>query len=117
MEITLSSSNIDIYTRLEVLLVLKLSRDTDTITEARNLIDELYKRGEIQNELKNRISLDKFCTREMQLPIKLFEQHAFKTRPKIEEPKSIFMNKPTHEENLSQPSQTKNKQHKIISLF
>ena len=33
----------DIYTRLEVLLGLKLSGHTDTLTEASNLIDELYK--------------------------------------------------------------------------
>ena len=44
-------SNInDIYTRLQILLGLNLSGHTDTLTEASNLIDELYKRGEIQNE-------------------------------------------------------------------
>ena len=37
-------------TRLEILLGLNLSGHTDTLTEASNLIDELYKRGEIQNE-------------------------------------------------------------------
>ena len=37
------SNIIDIYTRLEVLLGLKLSGHTDTLTEASNLIDELYK--------------------------------------------------------------------------
>ena len=36
----------DIYTRLEVLLGLNLSGLTDTLTEASDLIDELYKRGE-----------------------------------------------------------------------
>ena len=36
------------YTRLEILQGLKLSDNTDTFTEASNLIDELYKRGEIQ---------------------------------------------------------------------
>ena len=35
------SNIIDIYTRLEVLLGLKLSGHTDTLTEASNLIDEL----------------------------------------------------------------------------
>ena len=35
---------IDIYTRLEVLIGLKLSGHSDTLTEANNLIDELYKR-------------------------------------------------------------------------
>ena len=44
-------SNIfDIYNRLEVLLGLKLRGHTDTITEASNLIDDLYKIGEIQNK-------------------------------------------------------------------
>ena len=44
------SNIIDIYTRLEVLLGLKLSGHPDTLTEASNLIDELYKLGEIQNK-------------------------------------------------------------------
>ena len=35
-------------TRLEILLGLKYSGHTDTLTEANNLIDELYKRVEIQ---------------------------------------------------------------------
>ena len=51
---------IDIYTRLEVLLGLRLSGHSDTITEASNLIDELYKRGEIQNKQQYRNALDKF---------------------------------------------------------
>ena len=41
---------INIYTRLEILLGIKLSGHTDTLTEASDLIDELYKRGEIQND-------------------------------------------------------------------
>ena len=41
----IQSNIIDIYTRLEVPLGLKLSGHTDTLTEASNLIDELYKRG------------------------------------------------------------------------
>ena len=53
---------IDIYTRLEVLLGLKLSGHTDTRTEASNLIDELYKQGEIQNKQQYRNALDKFST-------------------------------------------------------
>ena len=56
------SNIIDIYTRLEVLLGLKLSGHTDTLTEASNLIDELYKRCEIQNEQQYRNALDKFYT-------------------------------------------------------
>ena len=54
------SKIIDIYTRLEILLGLKLSGHTDTLTEASNLIDELYKRGEIQNEHQFRNALNKF---------------------------------------------------------
>ena len=58
------SKLIDNYTRLEVLLGLKLSGHSDTLTEASNLIDELYKRGEIQNKQHYRNDLNKF-------PIKL----------------------------------------------
>ena len=50
------------YTRLQVLLGLKLSGHTDTLTEASNLIDELYKRGEIQNKQQYRNALNKFQT-------------------------------------------------------
>ena len=56
-------SNInDIHKRLEVLLGLKLLGHTDTLTEASNLIDELYKRGEIQNKQQFRNALNKFST-------------------------------------------------------
>ena len=54
------SNIIDIYTRLEILLGLKLSGHTDILTEASNLIDELYKRGEIQNKQQYRNALNKF---------------------------------------------------------
>ena len=54
VKIITTSNIIDIYTRLEVLLGLKLSCNTDTLTEASNLIDELYKRGERQNEQQYR---------------------------------------------------------------
>ena len=47
LKIIIPNNIIDIYTRLEILLGLKLSGHTDTLTEASNLIDELYKRGEI----------------------------------------------------------------------
>ena len=59
-KIIIPSNIIDIYTRLEVLLGLELSGHTDTLTEASNLIDELYKRGEIQNKQQHRNALDKF---------------------------------------------------------
>ena len=50
LKIIIPSNIIDIYTKLEILLGLKLSGHTDTLTEASNLIDELYKRGETQNK-------------------------------------------------------------------
>ena len=53
-KIIIPSNIIDIYTRLEILLGLKLCGHTDTLTEAGNLIDELYKRGEIQNKQQYR---------------------------------------------------------------
>ena len=54
VKIIIPSNIIDIYTRLEILLGLKLSGHTDTLTEASNLIDELYKRGEIQTKQQYR---------------------------------------------------------------
>ena len=62
VKIIIPSNIIDIYTRLEILLGLKLSGHTDTLTEASNLIDELYKRGEIQNKQQYRNALNKFQT-------------------------------------------------------
>ena len=61
-KIIIPSNIIDIYTRLEILLGLKLSGHTDTLTEASNLIDELYKRGDIQNKQQYRNALNKFQT-------------------------------------------------------
>ena len=62
VKIIIPSNIIDIYTRLEVLLGLKLSGHTDTLTEASNLIDELHKRGEIPNKQQYRNALNKFQT-------------------------------------------------------
>ena len=53
----------------------------------------------------------------MELPSKLLEQIAFNTRPKIEEHMLIVMDKSIHEEHLSQPLQTNNKQFKIAVTF
>ena len=53
----------------------------------------------------------------MELPSKLLEQIAFNTRPKNEEHMIIVMDKSTHEEHLSQPLQTNNKQYKIAITF
>ena len=60
VKIVIPSNIIDIYTTLEILLGLKLSGHTDTLTEASNLIAELYKRGEIQNKQQYRNALNKF---------------------------------------------------------
>ena len=56
------SNIIDIYTSLEIILGIKISVHTDTLTEAGNLIDELYKRGEKQNKQQYRNALDNFYT-------------------------------------------------------
>ena len=56
------SDIIDIYTRLEILLGLKLSGHTETLTEASSLIDELYKRDEKQDEQQCRNALIKVST-------------------------------------------------------
>ena len=56
------SQVVNIYSRLEILLGLNLSGHSDTLTEASNLIDELYKRGEIQNKQQYQNALNKFQT-------------------------------------------------------
>ena len=53
----------------------------------------------------------------MELPSKLLEQIAYNSRPKIEEHMLIVMDKSTHEEHLSQPLQTNNKQFEIAVTF
>ena len=52
----------DIYTGLEVLPGLTTSGHTDALTKASNLINELCKRGEIQNKHQYRNALDKLRT-------------------------------------------------------
>ena len=59
-KIIIPSNIIDNYTRLEILLGLKLSGHMDTLTEASALLDELYKLGEIQNKHQYRNALNKF---------------------------------------------------------
>ena len=51
------------------------------------------------------------------LPSKLLDRIAFNTRPKIEEHMLIIMDKSIHEEHLSQPLQTNNKQFKVAVTF
>ena len=62
LKIIIPSNIIDIYTRLEILIGLKLAGHSDILTEASALIDELYKRGEIPNKQQYRNALDKFLT-------------------------------------------------------
>ena len=62
VKIIIPSNIVDTYTRLEILLGLKLSSHTDSLTEASNLIDELYRRGEFQNKQQYRNALNKFST-------------------------------------------------------
>ena len=61
-KIIIPSNIIDNYTRLEILLGLKLSGNSDTLTEASALIDELYKQAEIQIEQQYKNALNKFET-------------------------------------------------------
>ena len=66
-KLIIPSNIIDIYTGLEVLLGLKLSGHTDTLTEASNSTDEFYTRGNIHNEQEDRNDLDNFRTQNMEL--------------------------------------------------
>ena len=108
---------IDIWTRLEVLLGVKLSGNTDTLTDASSRMDELFKEREIQNERKNRKILDKVQTNKNELASKLSEQKPFITRPKRKENLLIVMDKTTHEENLLQSLQKNNEQLKKADTF
>ena len=62
LKIIIPSKIIDVYNRLEILLRLRLIGLSDTLTESTNLIDDLYKRGEMQKEQQYRIALDKLYT-------------------------------------------------------
>ena len=62
VKLIIPSNIIDIYTRLEILIGLKLSGHRDTLTEASNLIHELHKRGKIQIEQQYRNAQNKFKT-------------------------------------------------------
>ena len=53
----------------------------------------------------------------MELPSKILEQIAFSARAKMEEHMLVVMDKSTHEEHLSQPLQTNNKEYKIAVTF
>ena len=60
VKIIMPSNILEMYTKLENLLGLKLSGHTNTLTEARNFVDELYRRGEIQNKQQYRNAVKKF---------------------------------------------------------
>ena len=53
------SDSYAIWTRSQNLLGLKLSGHTDTLKEASQLNDELYKRGEIETEQQHHTAIDK----------------------------------------------------------
>ena len=61
--------------------------------------------------------LTSFLQYKMELPGKLLEQIAYNTRSRIDEHMLVAMNKSTHEEHLSQPLKTNNKQFKIAVTF
>ena len=56
---------------------LKLSGHTDTLTKVNNLIEEIYKRGEIQNDQQYGHAPDKIHIIEMELPSKLLGKNSF----------------------------------------
>ena len=62
IKIIIPSNINDIYTRLEISLGLRFAGHTGTLTEASNLIDEIYKRGEMRNKQQYRNALNKFST-------------------------------------------------------
>ena len=53
----------------------------------------------------------------MELPGKILEQIAFKTKPKLHENRLVVMDKSTHEEHLSQTLQIINEQIKTAVTF
>ena len=53
----------EIWTTLQVLLGLKLAGHTDTLIEASQLLDALFKKGEIKTEQQYRNAIDKFTTK------------------------------------------------------
>ena len=63
MKIIMPSNIIDKKTRLEGLPGSKLPSHTDILIEAGNLINEIHKKGEIQNEQHYRNAPDKFHTK------------------------------------------------------
>ena len=50
MEVIIQPNIVDFWTRLEVLLGLKLCGHTDTLTESSKLINEIYNKVGVENE-------------------------------------------------------------------
>ena len=61
--------------------------------------------------------LTNFLPNKMELTSKLLEQISFNTRSRLEEHMLIVMDKSDHEQHLSQPFQTNNKQFKLAVIF
>ena len=53
MKVFIATNIFDKYIRLQILLRLKLSGHTGTLTETGNLLDEKYTKGESKNEQQN----------------------------------------------------------------
>ena len=60
VKVIIPSKVTDIYTRLEILVGLKLSVHTNNLTGASNIIDDLCKRGEFQNDSQYRNAPNNF---------------------------------------------------------
>ena len=117
VNIIIPSNIIDIWTKLEVLLGWKLFDHTDTLTEASNVTDNFYKRFETQNKQQYQNVLDKFRTKWMELPSKLLEHNACKTRPKEEEHLLIAMDTLSIEKHKFHTLQPNQKQIKTAVTF
>ena len=116
-KLNIPSNIIGIYTGLEFLLGIHLSGHTDFLSEASNLIIDLYIRVETLNEKQYGNALEKLHSQKMELPKILLEQIAFNTSPKNEEHMLIVMDKSKHKEHLSQPLQTIEKRFQIAVTF
>ena len=117
-KIIIPNNIIDIYTRLEALLGLRLSGHSDTLTAENILTDQIYKVGEIQKTNNNiEMLLTKVYVIKMESQSKLLEEIAFNTRVKTEDHMLIVMDKSIHEEHLYQPLQTNTKQFEISVTF
>ena len=114
MKFIIPSNIIHMWIRIDVLLELKLSGYTDTLTKARNVIDDLHKRCEVPNAKRYRNALGNFYRQKVDLPCKLLEQIACNSRPEIEEQHMLIgMNKILYEKHLAQALRTINKEFKL----